>query len=52
LVMDGGNSPTWIRNAARGAVKVLPDVQYRTLEGCDHAAPPEAIAPVLEEFLS
>jgi pimeloyl-ACP methyl ester carboxylesterase len=52
LVMDGANSPAWIRNAARAAVRVLPDVQYRTLEGQDHAAAPEAIAPVLEEFLS
>jgi pimeloyl-ACP methyl ester carboxylesterase len=52
LVMDGGNSPAWIRNAARGLVAILPDVQYRTLEGQDHAAAPEAIAPVLEEFLA
>jgi pimeloyl-ACP methyl ester carboxylesterase len=52
LVMDGGNSPGWIRNAARGLVGVLPDVQYRTLEGQDHGATPEAIAPVLEDFLA
>ncbi len=51
LVMDGGNSPAWLHGAARAVVGLLPDVQYRTLEGCDHAAPPEAIAPVLEEFL-
>jgi len=52
LVMDGGNSPAWLRSAARAVVWVLPDVQYRTLEGCDHAAPPEAIVPVLEAFLA
>ena len=52
LVMDGGDSPAWIRNAARGLVGVLPDVQYRTLDGQDHAAAPEAIAPELEEFLA
>ena len=51
LVMDGGNSPAWLHNAARGLVGILPDVQYRTLAGQDHAAPPEAIAPVLVEFL-
>ncbi len=50
LVMDGGNSPAWIRTAARALVGILPDVQYRTLEGQDHAAAPEAIAPELEEF--
>jgi hypothetical protein len=51
LVMDGGNSPTWARNACRALVRVLPDVTYRTLEGQEHAAAPEAVAPVLEEFL-
>jgi len=51
LVMDGGNSPGWARNACRALSRVLPDVQYRTLEGQDHAASPEAIAPVLAEFL-
>jgi pimeloyl-ACP methyl ester carboxylesterase len=51
LVMDGGNSPAWIRNSARGLVGILPDVQYRTLEGQDHGAAPEALAPVLADFL-
>jgi pimeloyl-ACP methyl ester carboxylesterase len=52
LVMDGGESPTWMRNACRALVALLPDVQYRTLEGQDHAAAPGALAPVLEEFLT
>jgi pimeloyl-ACP methyl ester carboxylesterase len=51
LVMDGGNSPAWLHSAARALVGLLPDVCYRTLEGQDHAAGPEAIAPQLEEFL-
>ncbi len=38
LVMDGGASPAWMRNAARALNALLPDVQYRTLEGQDHAA--------------
>jgi pimeloyl-ACP methyl ester carboxylesterase len=50
LVMDGGNSPAWIRNAARSLVGILPDVRYRTLEGQEHAAAPAAVAPELEEF--
>jgi pimeloyl-ACP methyl ester carboxylesterase len=51
LVMDGGNSPGWAHSACRALVGLLPDVTYRTLEGQDHAADPEAIAPVLAEFL-
>jgi pimeloyl-ACP methyl ester carboxylesterase len=52
LVMGGGNSPEWLHNACRALVVLLPDVSYRTLEGQDHAAAPDAIAPALEEFLS
>jgi pimeloyl-ACP methyl ester carboxylesterase len=50
LVMDGGNSPAWIRNSARRLVGILPDVQYRSLAGQEHAAAPEVLAPELEEF--
>jgi pimeloyl-ACP methyl ester carboxylesterase len=52
LVMDGGNSPEWMRNACRALVRLLPDVAYRTLEGQDHRENPEAVAPVLERFLA
>jgi pimeloyl-ACP methyl ester carboxylesterase len=52
LVMDGGESPRWIHNTCRSLIALLPDVQYRTLEGQDHAASPEAVAPALEEFLA
>jgi pimeloyl-ACP methyl ester carboxylesterase len=51
LVMAGGNSPEWLHNSARSLVRLLPDVSYRTLEGQDHAASADALAPVLEEFL-
>jgi hypothetical protein len=50
--MDGGNSPTWTRNSSRALVRLLPDVSYRTLAGQDHNVAPEAVAPVLAEFLS
>jgi pimeloyl-ACP methyl ester carboxylesterase len=50
LVMDGGASDAWMRNAARALVALLPDVQYRTLEGQDHAAPPDILAAEIEEF--
>jgi pimeloyl-ACP methyl ester carboxylesterase len=52
LVMDGGNSPEWLHNTCRALVQLLPDVCYRTLDGQDHAAAPDAVAPVLEEFLA
>jgi pimeloyl-ACP methyl ester carboxylesterase len=52
LVLDGGNSPNWQHSSCRALVRLLPDVSYRTLEGQDHAVAPEAITPVLEEFLS
>jgi pimeloyl-ACP methyl ester carboxylesterase len=51
LVMNGRDSPAWLHSAARALVMLLPDVCYRTLEGQDHAASPEAVARQLEEFL-
>ena len=50
LVMDGGASPAWARNAVQGLTDVLPDARRRTLEGQTHTVAPEALAPVLEEF--
>jgi pimeloyl-ACP methyl ester carboxylesterase len=52
LVMDGGESPPWQRNACRALIQVLPDVTSRTLEGQGHAAAPDAVAPVLQSFLA
>jgi pimeloyl-ACP methyl ester carboxylesterase len=52
LIMDGGNSPQWQHNSCRALVQLLPDVCYRTLEGQDHAASAEALAPLLEDFLA
>jgi len=52
LVMDGGNSPEWIHTSARALVGLLPDVCYRTLDGQDHGADPEAVALALHEFLA
>lgn len=50
LVMDGGDSPPWRRNAVRALVAILPDARQRTLEGQDHGPADEVLAPVLEEF--
>jgi pimeloyl-ACP methyl ester carboxylesterase len=52
LVMAGGNSPEWLHNSCLALTQLLPDICYRTLEGQDHAAAPEVLAPVLEEFLA
>lgn len=41
LVMDGGATPAWARNAAQALVDALPNVRRRTLEGQDHNAAPE-----------
>ena len=52
LAMDGGESPPWQRNAVRALADLLPRAQRRTLEGQDHDVAPEALGPVLVEFLA
>jgi hypothetical protein len=48
--MDGGKSPAWMRNANHALASVLPNAQYRTLEGQTHMLKAKAHAPVLVEF--
>ena len=50
LVMDGGKSPVWMRHANRSLASILPNAQYRTLEGQTHALKPKVHAPMLVEF--
>ena len=50
LVMDGGKSPAWMRNATRALARVLPNATYRTLDGQTHMVRPKALAPQLAEF--
>ena len=50
LVMDGGNSPAWMRYVNRSLATVLPNAQYRTLEGQTHNVKARAHAPTLVEF--
>lgn len=50
LVMDGGKSPVWMRNATRSLAAVVPNATYRTLEGQTHMVKPKALAPPLVEF--
>lgn len=50
LVVNGGKSHAWIRNAMHSLAKVLPNAKHRTLEGQSHIVKPEVLAPMLEEF--
>jgi pimeloyl-ACP methyl ester carboxylesterase len=50
LVMDGGKSPAWMRNATRAVASVVPNATYRTLDGQTHMVKPKALAPPLIEF--
>jgi pimeloyl-ACP methyl ester carboxylesterase len=52
LVMDGGNSPAWMRDANRALAEVLPNAQYRTLKGQTHMVKAKTHAPVLVEFFN
>ena len=51
LVIDGGDSPPWARNAVQAIVDVLPQAERRTLDGQTHQVDPEVLAPLLDGFL-
>jgi hypothetical protein len=50
LVIAGGMSSPFIREAAQALADVLPDRRHRTLEGQEHNVDPAVLAPVLVEF--
>jgi pimeloyl-ACP methyl ester carboxylesterase len=50
LVMDGGKSPQWMRHGNRALALVLPNAQYRTLDGQTHMLKPKVHAPTLVQF--
>jgi pimeloyl-ACP methyl ester carboxylesterase len=52
LVMDGGKSPQYMRNAAKALSEALPDARYRTLPGQTHMVKADAIVPAIKEFLA
>jgi pimeloyl-ACP methyl ester carboxylesterase len=51
LVLDGGDSPNWQRHATAALASLMPSAEHRTLEGQDHGADPEILAPILAMFL-
>jgi hypothetical protein len=48
-VLDGGESPEWMRAGAAAAAKAVPVAEYETVPGEDHAIlhRPEAFAAAL-----
>ncbi|MER5768343.1 alpha/beta fold hydrolase [Streptomyces sp. NPDC001985] len=52
MVVDGGASPPWTREAARLTAQALPRGRHRTLTGQTHEVAPHVLAPVVEDFLA
>jgi pimeloyl-ACP methyl ester carboxylesterase len=50
LVLDGGTTP-WLTEAADALAAALPKAQRRTIAGQSHDVDPNALAPLLIEFL-
>ncbi|RBQ18336.1 alpha/beta hydrolase [Spongiactinospora rosea] len=51
LVINGGHSPAWMIDSGRRIARHLPAGSHRVLPGQHHMVPPEALVPVLTEFL-
>ncbi|MEV2217205.1 alpha/beta hydrolase [Streptomyces sp. NPDC050997] len=51
LSAAGGASPEWLREAAQAVAEAAPEGTYRVLEGQTHMVDPQALAPLLAEFL-
>jgi pimeloyl-ACP methyl ester carboxylesterase len=52
LVMDGGKSPQYMRNAAKTFSEALPKADYRTLPGQTHLVKATVVGPAVKEFLA
>lgn len=52
LVVDGGKSPSWMRNGMEQLAAVIPTATHRRLPGQTHMVKPEVLAPVLIEFFA
>lgn len=52
LVIDGGKSPVWMRNAMRSLAGVLPNARYETLPGQTHMVKAKAQVPPLVQFFN
>lgn len=50
LILDGGESPAFMRVAAEALARAMPQAQRKTLEGQTHLVSPQTLAPVLATF--
>ena len=50
LVLGGSNSPDWFHRTVEATTDAIPGARLVMLDGQDHGAPPEVIAPVLTGF--
>ena len=50
LILGGKNSPGWFQRSVAEQAAATPGAQLRMLDGYDHNAPPEVIAPILTDF--
>jgi pimeloyl-ACP methyl ester carboxylesterase len=51
LVIAGGKSPTYMRNAQAAITRAVPQAHLETLPGQTHMIKPKVVAPVLTAFL-
>ena len=51
LVIAGGKSPAFMRNAQAAVAAALPDARLETLPGQTHMVKPKVVAPVVTPFL-
>jgi len=52
LVIAGGTSPEFFRDTAARIAEVLPNGKHTVLEGQDHGAPADVVAPVVAGFFT
>jgi pimeloyl-ACP methyl ester carboxylesterase len=52
LVLAGSASPDFFRDTAERLTNLIPSARYTVLDGQDHGAPAEAVAPAVAEFVA
>ncbi len=50
LIMNGGNSPEFMKVVAEKLSKAIPKAEYISLNGQNHGVKPDVIAPILIDF--
>jgi pimeloyl-ACP methyl ester carboxylesterase len=50
LVLGGANSPAWFHRSVADQAAAIPGARLQMIDGYDHNAPPEVIAPILFGF--